>query len=305
MGIIDTLSAGFRLVFRRPWLAVVPLLIDLGVWLGPKLSMSMIVEQMLASLTSWSAGLAGSDQTVSEAVGNMVDVLQETVARTNLLGLLAWNSLGVPSVGARLPIQASDRVIQISQFWQLVVIETAILAVGLLLAAAYLILIGRNVSGQTLTMRGFPGTIVEAWARLALILVVIGVGVASASLASAILGPLSLVVFIGLMWILLYISFFPQAITLAGHKPLPAILSSYWVVRTSLWPTLGLLLLVNLLDTGLALVWQRLMGTASLGMLLAIIASSLIGTGLTAALSYFYRDRLGALRDLVTAPKET
>jgi hypothetical protein len=305
MGIIDTLSAGFRLVFRRPWLAVVPLLIDLGVWLGPKLSMSMIVEQMLASLTSWSAGLAGSDQTVSEAVGNMVDVLQETVARTNLLGLLAWNSLGVPSVGARLPIQASDRVIQISQFWQLVVIETAILAVGLLLASAYLLLIGRNVSGQTLSMRGFAGTIVEAWARLALILVVIGVGVASASLASAILGPLSLIVFIGLMWILLYISFFPQAITLAGHKPLPAILSSYWVVRTSLWPTLGLLLLVNLLDTGLALVWQRLMGTASLGMLLAIIASSLIGTGLTAALFYFYRDRLGALRDLVTAPKET
>jgi hypothetical protein len=305
MGVIDTLSAGFRLVFRRPWLAVVPLLIDLGVWLGPKLSMSMIVEQMLASLTSWSAGLAGSDQTVSEAVGNMVDVLQETVARTNLLGLLAWNSLGVPSVGARLPIQASDRVIQISQFWQLVVIETAILAVGLLLASAYLLLIGRNVSGQTLSMRGFAGTIVEAWARLALILVVIGVGVASASLASAILGPLSLIVFIGLMWILLYISFFPQAITLAGHKPLPAILSSYWVVRTSLWPTLGLLLLVNLLDTGLALVWQRLMGTASLGMLLAIIASSLIGTGLTAALFNFYRDRLGALRDLVTAPKET
>lgn len=305
MGIIDTLSAGFRLVFRRPWLALLPLLIDLGVWRGPKLSMSAIIDQMLVSLTTWSSTLAGSDEAASEAVSSLVTVLEDTVARTNLLGLVAWNSLGVPSIGARLPIQASDRVIEISRIWQLAAIETAILAVGLLLAAAYLILIGRNVIDEPLTVKELAVAVTEAWIRLAVVLVAIGMGMASATLASAILGPLSLIVFVGLMWILLYISFFPQAITLVGHKPLPAVLSSYWVVRTSLWPTLGLLLLVNLLDTGLALVWQGVMGAAPVGMLLAIVASSLIGTGLTSALFYFYRDRIGALHHLVSAPKET
>jgi hypothetical protein len=304
VGIIDTLSAGFRLVFRKPWLALVPLTIDLAIWRGPKLSMSVIVERMVGSLNDVAASLSGSSGATTDAMAEMIRILRETLAQTNLFGLFAWDSLGVPSITASLPIQTGDRVFQLTQMWQLALVEIAILAVGLLFAAAYLILIAQSVHQEPLALGDYVRGTLVAWTRLAVIALLVSIGIGSALLVSAILGPLSIIVMIGLFWIVLYISFFPQAITLARLRPVPALLSSFSVVRTNLWPTLGLLVLVNLLDSGLSLVWQRVIGAAPAGTIVAIVLSALIGSGLTAALFFYYRDRMAALRSLVAAARE-
>ena len=37
IGVIDSLQGGFNLVTRRPWLLLLPVLVDLILWRGPKL----------------------------------------------------------------------------------------------------------------------------------------------------------------------------------------------------------------------------------------------------------------------------
>ncbi len=294
MGVIDTLNAGFRLVFRRPWLALIPFLLDMALWRAPKLSMSVLIERLVTWLNNWTASLAAS-QVTSESLTETVTLLRETVAAINVFGYVAWDSLGVPSIAASMPIRDGDAVIQITQVWQLALIAAAVLAIGLVFAALYLVLIGTSLKGKALSLGELAQSVATAWARLGLISLAIGAAIISASIGTALLGPFAAFLFIGLVWMLLYLSFFPQAVTLGGFKPLAAAVVSIHVVRTSLWPTLGLLLLVNLLDAGLSLVWQQLATVVPMGMIVAIILSSLIGTGLTAALFYFYSDRSSRL----------
>jgi hypothetical protein len=306
VGIVDTISAGLRLVFRRPWLALLPLLLDVFLWRGPKLSMAPAIEQLLVTLRNLSVRLAQSgDATASVPLENLITLLQDTVADTNLFGMLVWGNLGVPSLSGALPIEAVDRVIELSQVWQLIPLQASVLAVGLLLAAVFLCLLGNSVRNEPFDLTRLGSWVAASWVKLAIVLLVVGMGLFSALAVSVILGPLALIILLGLLWILLYISFFPQAITLAGHSAWGAVVSSYYVVRTGLWPTLGLLLITNLLSAGLGLVWQRLMATAPAGMLVAIIANALVGTGLTAALFIFYRDRLVMLQDMVNAHRST
>ena len=49
-GIIDSLGIGFSLVARRPILLVIPLLLDLFLWLGPRLSISTIASELALQL---------------------------------------------------------------------------------------------------------------------------------------------------------------------------------------------------------------------------------------------------------------
>jgi len=158
---------------------------------------------------------------------------------------------------------------------------------------------------EPIALAPFVRVLFRSWASLALISLVIGCAFVSAVLASSLVGIFAVFALLALGWALLYASFFPQAVTLAGHKPLNAVLSSLLVVRSSLWPTLGLLVLVNLLDTGLSLIWYRAIGSGSAVTFVAILASAFVGTGLTAALFYFYRDRSAALRSLIMAQGKT
>jgi hypothetical protein len=278
--------------------------IDLAIWRGPKLSMSTIVEGMVGSLNNLAVSMPQSSGAATDAMTEVTGILRDTLTQTNLFGLFAWDSLGVPSITASLPIQTGDRIIQLTQIWQLALVEVAILAVGLLFAAAYLVLIAQSVHQEPLPPGDLARRTLTAWARLTVIALMVSIGVGSALLVSALLGPLSIIVMIGLFWIVLYISFFPQAIALAGLRPVPALFSSFSVVRTNLWPTLFLLVLVNLLDSGLSLVWQRVTATAPSATVVAILLSALIGSGLTAALFIYYRDRMAALRSLVMAARE-
>ena len=37
-GVIDTISAGYAAINRQPWLLLAPILLDLLLWLGPRVS---------------------------------------------------------------------------------------------------------------------------------------------------------------------------------------------------------------------------------------------------------------------------
>jgi hypothetical protein len=92
LNIIDTLTAGFNTVTRRLWLIVVPVALDVFLWLGPKLSVAPVIRDTLATLQSTIAMMpppAGTDASLTEAFQVMAEELQATIGQTNLLALLA------------------------------------------------------------------------------------------------------------------------------------------------------------------------------------------------------------------------
>ena len=51
MGLIDTITGGFRIVQRRPWLILLPVVVDLWLWLGPRLAIQPFIDGLLALWT--------------------------------------------------------------------------------------------------------------------------------------------------------------------------------------------------------------------------------------------------------------
>lgn len=306
MSIIDTLSAGFRAVSRRLWLIAVPVLLDLYLWLGPKLSIRPMVEQMVALFRNMMATASvppvdGSADAIA-MVELMLHTFEETLGSINLFALLAWGRIGVPSVTGVAFIPENARwVIEISGYGQVLAAQLLLLGIGLLVACVYLTMLADTLrvdSGDSVftrfqvLMRRVPAY----WLHLAIIFVPLSMLFIFTLSVGMLLGPLSVFVAVGVLWAMLFLAFVPQAVVLAEHRPLMALWSSVAIVRINFWSTLGIVLLVNVIAAGLGLIWNQLLLGSAAGTLLAILANAYVGTGLTMALFIFYRDRIVMLR---------
>ena len=302
MSIIDNLTQGFNLVLRRLWLLVAPVALDLYLWLGPKLSIAPVVDKMIANLQQALAAapaLGGVETTVAPLMENMLQDLQTSVGRTNFFALLSWGRLGMPSIASLLPINSeTDVVQQISSYGQMVALQLGIMAVGLLITCLFLGLVAQEVRGEGLNLgkllRSAPGY----WLNFVAIGVPLGILLVVAIFLSMLLGVFAFLLWVALLWLLLYLMFVPQAIILAEEKPLQAVFNSLAVMRLNFWPSLGLIILTQVIGTGVVLVLRLIIGSP-IGMVAAILLNAFIGTGLTAALFIFYRDRVALLREFI------
>ncbi|MBC7235649.1 MAG: hypothetical protein H5T69_07385 [Chloroflexi bacterium] len=300
MGIIDTLSSGFRAVSRRLWLMTIPVLLDLYLWLGPKLSIRPAIErtvELFRAIIETTPGTAGAGTDSAAMAELMLETLRDTVGRLNLFALLAWGRLGVPSVGGigMIPDDAKW-VVEISEYWQVLLLQLVILAVGLLVACLYLGSLANYVRGGNLRLLLLLRRVPIYWLHMAVIFVPLSILLIFALSIAMLLGPLSVFIGVGILWLMLFLSFVPQAVTLAEHNPLLALWSSFAIVRLNFWPTIGIVVLTNLISTGLGLIWNQVLLGSPIGTLVAILANAYVGTGLTLALFIFYRDRVLMLR---------
>jgi hypothetical protein len=67
----------------------------------------------------------------------------------------------------------------------------------------------------------------------------------------------------------------------------------------------GLVLLSNLINMGLGLIWGRLLVGSPLGTGVAILANAYVGTSTTLAFFVFYRDRFAAWHQLLQQQRST
>ncbi len=300
MNIVDTLTAGFTTVTKKPWLGAVPVVLDLFLWLGPKLSIAPVIQKMIASFREAMAIMAssgGQDANLQIMFERMLEELQGTFAQTNWLSLLAWGRLGLPSIASSKPIVPGvDRVIEISGYQQLLATQILIMALGLFIACIFLGILAQEIRGESFDLGKLARRVPLYWWRMALIFLPLSIALFLLFSASFLFGAFAFFIWVSILWALLYLSFVPQAITLAETKPLSAVWTSFAVVRHNFWSALGLILLSNLIATGLGLILRNLLGSVP-GTLVAILANAYVGTGLAAAAFVFYRDRLTAWRD--------
>ena len=304
MSIIDTLTAGFNTATKNLVLATIPVLLDLFIWLGPKLSIAPVIGKMVRlyqraveSLPATaSPGMDAPE--MFEATTMMLDTLQNTVGRTNLLALLAWGRLGIPSIAGVNPIESDARwIIEISEYWEMLLFQLLIWGVGLFLACIFLGMLGQQTREERLDVVTLARRVPMYWLYMALIFMPFGIFLVFSLSTSILLGPFAIFAAVGILWLMLYMSFLPQAITFAEQKPLGALRSSFLIVRSNFWTALGLILLINVINTGLGLMWQRFLMNSVVGTLVAILGNSYVGTALTLALFIFYRDRVATQRE--------
>jgi hypothetical protein len=306
LGVIDCLSAGYRYLGWRLELILIPLVLDLLLWLGPRFDVAPLFDQFARAY-----GELAATEGVTPEVGQMVTQLSESIRQmgqgSNLLtGLVSGTLLHVPS----LPQVGNDWLprsnIDIVSMGEAAIWWLIFSLLGLLIGVLYLTLLARRLpignvprarSGQVamavlrhwVQVIGF--VIVVALALLILYLPISFV-VGLIMLASPAVGSAVAAVAGALTLVVLFYLYFVTAALIMDNVPLNvAIVRSLRLVQENFWSTLGFILLSNLIGLGIALLLVQLANLAFWAALLAIIVNAYIGTGLTMALLVFYRSR--------------
>lgn len=299
-GVIDTLSAGYGVVNRRVWILLIPVLLDLFLWLGPQVSVAPLLGQ---ALTAWRAPATFSAEQargLEEMRRGMLGVADEL----NLLWLLAPTQVGVPSAAALFGGRGS---FQFVDSWGAALgVALGSVLIGLALGSVYYALLAQQVrDGATTPLAAFWHAYL-GWRRvIGLLLALSGLGallglplafvLASAALVSPALASFGVAfVLLALLWLQVYLFFAPHAIFVSEVGPLQAVRRSVTLVRAHFWPAVLLISLVWLILLGMSQVWVYLAGVGgTAGTLLGILGNAYVASGLVAAAMVFYWERAG------------
>lgn len=300
MKVIDTLSEGFSAANRRPWIVAIPMLVDLLLWLGPKVTIG--------------PHLAGSlESGLPQQYSGYGALIRQTVSGFNLLSLLAVVYL--PSLVTRLDHPAAVGLVSnlaINSAGRLLLLAALTLLAGLWLSCLYLGLVAQVVRDGTTNARVMAVLVWRYWRRLigflALLILLLGLAAIPIGLIYTILASLSptagefvaFIVQIALIWALVYLFFAVQALMLSDARPMRAIRLSVTVIANNFWAALALIGLTFLITLGLPLAWQVIAATPA-GVVAGIVGNAYIATGVTAAAFLFYKERVERLNATATA----
>src|SRR5579859_6935546 len=113
-GVIETLSAGYAAVNRQLWVLLLPVLLNVFLWLGPHVSYSPLVDPAVTHFTEWTRQIAfGPRRTeVSPDVQSQLEQVRQSVIAgsddVNGLAALTWGPLALPTVDAAPPGAATQ-----------------------------------------------------------------------------------------------------------------------------------------------------------------------------------------------------
>ena len=313
MGIIDSISTGYRFVSQRPGLLLLPLLLDALLWILPRWSISPLLGRLADFYTELAADpqLAEGSPVPLDQMSEILEVFGET---SNLAQFLVNGLLyRVPSLLATLPgIKGTHPSVEVDSIGAAGLLSLLFGLAGLLIGATYMNLLAQNLpigeAQKEISINLLAGRIVRHWLRTIGFLVFFGlglmmiyipgvIGVTVLALISPVLGSGVLFLFIGLiMVILLYLYFVTTALVLDDLAIGNAVRRSIHLVRKNFWPTVGFVLLTILISTGMALLFRQITQWHTLGVAFATLGNTFIGTGLAMSLLVFYRTRILAMQ---------
>ncbi|MBI4769281.1 MAG: hypothetical protein HY784_02430 [Chloroflexi bacterium] len=308
IGVVESLTRGFETVNNCLWLLLLPLSLDLFLWLGPHLSIETLVQQMIVGPIRQ----LSPDPATRQAFNAALDLLTAFGQQFNLFSRLDTAPFGLPSLMAGRGPLASPAgpatTIPITSPALYLLILVCFYLAGLLLGAMYLDWIARQVRGQAAVAGEAPPEgdrvqrVAAHWARFLIInlllLVVAAVIGAPLLLATALLSALSPLlaqfalagVLVVALWALVYVSFTLHGVVLAGQGVRAALWDSVRMVQWNLLSTLGLFTVMLAVSRGLNTVWN-MPGDQSWYLLIGVAGHAYIATGLTTASFVFYVDR--------------
>jgi hypothetical protein len=302
-GVISALKAGFDAVSSHVLLILIPLALDLFLWLGPRLSVSNVMSPLYTALFAQARrGISAPEDIQRLAI--FQELFSEGLKRFNLLSLVARLQtfpVGISSLLARtMPVEnpiGVQSVLQISSLLAVIGLMFLLVVIGWVIGGLYF----RWVSGTVLArqeadigpLRAVLQTVILSvvW-FLALIALSIPVMLIltvltffSPVLASAALFLMLLVSF----WLIVPLFFTPHGIFVRGQNAFRSIFTSFRMARFTL-PTSGMFVFSTfILSTGLNYLWS-VPKSNSWMTLVGISGHAFITTALLAASFVYYRD---------------
>ncbi len=332
MGTLACLTAGFEIAARHVELILIPLMLDLFLWLGPRLSVGPIFERLKISLMgSIDAAAVPAEMAASADIAAVYawigSAFEELGAVFNLFSTLNPGPLaGVPAlmparlgVGGPLGVQP---VIELTSHGLAVLAAVLLVLVGLGLNAVYLHKVARRVVEEIGVSGPGPASILVIWRQLAklgllYVLVVLAITLFLSlfvTIIALISGAIAGIVMTLLMTTLIFLSlsavvhlvFTIPGMVQTRRGVLAAMRESLLLTRADFMSVIFLLGLIFIVSQGLNVVWM-LPGLDSWATLIGLVGHAFVSTALTGALFVFYQERLRfleALRQLYKARAE-
>jgi hypothetical protein len=304
-GIIASLVTGFEAINARLELILLPLALDLFLWLGPHLSVGPLVPQVEAAMNSLVAA-AGNDAATQSNFQIIRTALEDFGANFNVFSFLSTAPLGLPSLlASRGPVRTpagSPVVWNVNSMPLYLLLWGVFVLLGLLLGAFYFDIIAQQVRDKRLRWGMLLRQVWGDWARLTALsvialvaIIVLGLPIllltALLSIISPVLGGL---VWVGglmvILWVLFYGGFALHGMLLQRRSLPHALWDSARLVQINLPYAAGLFVVVVVINLGLALVWN-IPSDDSWLLVLGLAGHALISTALVAATFVFYQDR--------------
>lgn len=297
IGVLRAIAQGFERVAARPSLILPPILLDLLLWLGPRLGIRSLIQRA----SDWLSPPAGLSGAVAEQWTLLQDSLRQAAEGFNLMSGLSSLPVGIPSLMAgRMPQQSpwpTARGSEMEGAGEALLVFVGLTALGLALGALYQLSLARALSPEArLAAPGMAALRVILFAAVLFLgyavvgsLMLLLVGVAAFLLPLLGAGVLFLA-FSLLFWIAIYVAFTPHGIVRYDFGVMRAMLESFVFVRWNMLGTVGFLV-VALGITWLANVVWSLPANASWFALLAILGHAFVSTTLLTASYAFYQGR--------------
>ena len=168
-GIIASLVTGFEAINTRLELILLPLALDLFLWLGPHLSISPLVPQVEAAMSSVIAA-AGNDPATQSNFQVIRRALEDYGATFNVFSFLSTAPLGLPSLlagrGPVLTPTGNPVVWTVNSVPLYLLLWGTFVLLGLLLGAFYFGIIAQQVRDKRLRWGMLLRQVWGDWARL-------------------------------------------------------------------------------------------------------------------------------------------
>jgi len=299
---IKSLRAGFDAIANHIAVIIIPILLDILLWLGPHVQIKQLLSNLIETLTSSSAWNAAQTETL---LSDNLELMQQTANRLNLMTSLRAYPVGVPSLMAnKLPLEipgGSPALWDIPNLWLIIAVVLVLYLTGLGIGSLYFSIVAQAaVDGQVQwrqALRDWPRAMLQVLSlTLALILVLVVISIPTSCILSVIawggisLGQLAIFIFLGaIIWLGFPLIFTPHGIFADRSNVLMALRKSIRITRMTLPATSLFFLAILVISQGLDILW-RVPAENSWLMLVGVAGHAFITSGLLAASFVYYRD---------------
>jgi len=302
-GVIGSLKAGFDVVTSHVFLILIPLLLDLFLWLGPRLSVSKVLGPVYSLLFEQARrGLTTPDDV--QRIATIQGLFNELLQRFNLVSLLSRlqtfpvgiSSLVAKTMPAESPMSAQNMV-QVASPFSLLFYLFCLIVIGWAVGGLYFRWVSETTLGQKAAgisplravMQTFILSTVWFFGLLAVSIPVTLILTMLTFISPLVASAAFFVMLLLSFWLIVPLFFVPHGIFVRGQNAFYSILSSFRMARFTL-PTSGMFVFSSfILSTGLNYLWS-VPSSNSWMTLVGIAGHSFITTALLAASFVYYRD---------------
>ena len=298
--IIPAILQGFNIVANHIHLIIFPVLLDVLIWLGPRLRVKSLLEPVIADFYQSMSSFSPNETVEFLDAGK--DIWKLALEYINIFGSLRTFPIGIPSLiagASDLVTPLGDaKIIELSSLAALIGILFLLIISGIALGSFYFSEIAR-LSKEDITTFSVKNVLkqyaqillltVGVFAAAMVIAIPVSFFISILALISPSLTNFSLIIIVTiLLWILLPLVFSTHGVFLFNNNLFVSALNSIRLVRFFL-PSTGLfLLVVILINQGLNYLWATPPQSSWL-VLVGILGHAFISTALIASTFIFYQ----------------